>query len=97
MKTIIKNKSILVAVAILVLMVFFYKFFFQSERISVPNELSASSIGDDLLKIYAQLQKVTLDQSTFSSAEYLDLTDFTTSILPETTGRANPFDLIGRD
>lgn len=63
----------------------------------VPSELSASSVGDDLLKIFGELQKVTLDQAIFSAPDYLLLTDFSTSIPPQTTGRSNPFDIIGRD
>ena len=63
----------------------------------VPDELSASSIGNDLLKMHRELQGVAFDQTLFSSPGYLGLTDFSVSIPEQTTGRPNPFDVIGRD
>lgn len=76
---------------------FLYNIFFKSDTITAPSELSASSIGDDLLKIRRELQAVTLDQTLFSSPGYLLLDDFSTSIPQQITGRPNPFDIIGRD
>ena len=64
---------------------------------SISGESQVSGVGNDLLKIFDELQKVTLDQSLFSSSGYLELTDFSTSIAPQATGRTNPFDVIGRD
>ncbi|MDP3763105.1 MAG: hypothetical protein Q8Q92_00360 [bacterium] len=64
---------------------------------SVSGEPQASGVGNDLLKIFDELQKVTLDSSLFSSSGYLELTDFSTNITPQATGRTNPFDVIGRD
>ena len=76
-----------------------YQISVETYWLTVPvlSELSASSIGDDLLKIYGELQRITLDQAIFSSPRYLELTDFSTAIPPQTTGRPNPFDTIGRD
>jgi len=92
-----QNKGILVTIGIFIVVIFLYKIFFQSENVTIPSELSASSIGDDLLKIREELQTVTLDQSVFSFPGYLLLVDFSTSIPQQTTGRSNPFDIIGRD
>ncbi len=64
---------------------------------AISGGLQASGVGNDLLKIFDELQKVTLDQNLFSSPGYLELTDFSTSITPQATGRTNPFDVIGRD
>ena len=97
MKTLIKNKGILAVVAIFILVMFLYNLFFRSETIPVLDELSASSVGDDLLKVHKELEKVTLDQAILSSPSYLELIDFSTSIPPQATGRPNPFDIIGRD
>lgn len=97
MKTLSKNKGILAVVAILILTMYLYNLFFKSETTPAPNESSASSIGDDLLKMHGKLQKVTLDQSLFSSPGFLKLTDFSSSIPQQTTGRPNPFNVIGRD
>ena len=97
MEILTKNKGILAAIAFFVVAMFVYNLFFKSETITVPSELSASSIGDDLLKIRGELQKVTLDRTIFSSPGYLLLTDFSTAIPQQTAGRPNPFDIIGRD
>lgn len=83
--------------AVFIVVIFLYKFFFKSETITVPSELSAASIGDDLLKIRGELEKVTLDRAIFSSPGYLLLTDFSAAVQPQATGRPNPFNVIGRD
>lgn len=97
MKTLTKNKGILAIVAIFILVISIYNFFFKSEAIPIPSELSASSIGEDLIKIRSELQAVTLDQSLFSSPRYLELTDFSVAIPQQATGRPNPFNIIGQD
>ncbi len=97
MKTLAKNKSMLAVIALFILMIFLYNLFFKPETVSIPSALSASSVGDDLLKIHRTLQGVTLDQTLFSARGYLFLTDFSTNIPPQTVGRSNPFDIIGRD
>lgn len=97
MEILTKNKGTLAAIVIFILAIFLYNFFFKSETLLVPSELSASSIGDDLLKIRGELQKVTLNRSVFSSPGYLLLSDFSTAIPQQATGRPNPFNIIGRD
>jgi len=97
MKTLASNKGIIALVAFFSMVMFLYNVFFKSETITVPSESSASSIGDDLLKIRRELQAVTLDRTLFSSSGYLLLADFSTSIPQQITGRPNPFDIIGRD
>lgn len=97
MDTLTKNKGILSIIAVFILAMFLYNLFLKPIGIPISSELSVSSIGDDLLKLYGQLQAATLDQSIFSSPGYLGLTDFNVSIPEQTTGRPNPFDVIGRD
>lgn len=97
MKTLVKNKGILATIAVFILAMFLYNFFSASDALPVSIDLSAPSIGADLLQIYDKLQQVTLDQAVFSSAGYRELTDFSESIPPQPTGRPNPFDLIGRN
>ena len=97
MEILTKNKGILAAIAIFIVAILLYNLFFKSETLLVPSELSASSIGDDLLKIRGELQKVTLSRNIFSSPGYLLLSDFSTAIPQQTTGRPNPFNIIGRD
>jgi hypothetical protein len=97
MNMLTKNKGALLAVAIFILVMFLYNFLFKSEVISLPDESSASIVGDDLIKTFNELKAVTLDQSFFSSSKYLFLTDFSNSIPQQATGRSNPFNVIGRD
>jgi len=97
MNMIKQNKGTLIAIIIFIVAMFVYKLFFKSEAITIPSELPASSIGDDLIKIRGELQAVTLDRAIFSSPGYLLLTDFSTAIPQQPTGRPNPFDIIGRD
>jgi hypothetical protein len=81
----------------LILVFVVYKFFFQSEAITVPSEAEAVTIGEDLKELHAQITRVNFDQTIFSSPGYLGLTDFSTTIQPQPTGRPNPFNIIGRD
>ncbi|MFZ2484498.1 MAG: hypothetical protein WAX80_02305 [Minisyncoccia bacterium] len=97
MKTLIKNKIAISAVAIFILAMFLYNLFLKPSAVPPTSELSATSIGDDLLEIHKELQAVTLDRKVFSSTGYLSLVDFSTAIPQQTVGRSNPFNVIGRD
>ena len=97
MKTLAGNKGTIAAVAIFIMVMFLYNIFFKSETVPIPDELSASSIGNDLLKMRGELQAVALDQTLFSAPGYLFLTDFSVNIPQQPLGRTNPFNLIGRD
>jgi len=97
MKTILANKGIMALVGFFILAMFIYNLFFKPEVSSIPSELEASSIGNDLLKMHQDLKKVTFDQSLFSSPSYLLLNDFSVPIPQQAVGRPNPFNSIGRD
>lgn len=92
-----KNKGILIAVAVFIMVMLSYNLLFKSEAVSLPDKSSTVVIGEDLVKIFNQLQGVTLDQSFFSSAGYLLLKDFSNGVPQQATGRPNPFNVIGRD
>lgn len=97
MKTLLANKGILGIIAIFIIAMFIYNLLFKPETVSVPNELTASSVGNDLLKMHEDLKKITFDQTIFSSSGYLFLNDFSVDIPQQSVGRLNPFNLIGRD
>jgi hypothetical protein len=97
MDMITKNKGMLAIIAIFIVIMFLYNTFFRGEAIAVPSELEASTIGDDLIRLRQELEKVRLDQTIFFSSGYLLLNDFSTTVTPQQTGRPNPFDIIGRD
>lgn len=85
------------AVAIFIIAMFIYNLFFKSEIISVPDEASATSVGNDLIKLHDGLKGVTFDDTLFSSAGYVLLTDFNVDIPQQPTSRPNPFNTIGQD
>jgi len=97
MKTLTKNKGILLSAVLIILLMFAYSMFFDSGALPIPSEVTASSIGEDLIKTHTELQQVTLDQSLFTTPGYLLLIDFSTTIPVQPTGRPNPFNVIGRD
>lgn len=97
MKIITDNKGILGIVAIFIVIMFVYNIFFKSETSSVLSGSEAPTIGDELLQIRADLEKINFDRSLFASPGYLQLVDFSVSIPNQTIGRPNPFNVIGRD
>ncbi|HVT74859.1 MAG TPA: hypothetical protein VHD69_00325 [Candidatus Paceibacterota bacterium] len=52
---------------------------------------STNSVDSDLLATLRQLRKLKLDDSIFTSAAWLSLTDFGKVIPPQQPGRSNPF------
>ena len=97
MKSLTGNKQIVGAVIIFILAMVLYNIFLKDDPSLIPDEQVATSIGEDLLKIHAELQRVTFDQTLFSSQGYVGLIDFGIPIPQQATGRPNPFNLIGRD
>ena len=75
MKTLIENKGILVIIAIFIVVMFLYNTFFSTENVLIQEGLSSSGVGANLLEMSEKLQRVTLDQSIFSSNGYLLLND----------------------
>lgn len=91
------NKGILLVVVVFVLVMVLYKIFLRPDATLIPDEAVASNIGNDILKLKTELEKVNFDQSLFSSLGYLGLIDITVPIPGLPVGRPNPFDIIGRD
>jgi hypothetical protein len=97
MDTLKNNKGTLVAIVIFILAILSYNLLFKSDAVVLPSELTASNIGNDLIKMRAELQAVALSQEVFSSPGFLLLVDFSTDIPSQPIGRPNPFNIIGRD
>lgn len=91
------NKGILLVVVVFVLVMVLYKIFLRPDAALIPDEVAASNIGNDILNLKTELEKVNFDQSLFSSAGYLGLVDITVLIPELPVGRLNPFNIIGRD
>jgi len=97
MKSLEKNKGTLIAIVIFVLVIVVYNMFIKPGQISLPSEVEAVSVGEDLLKMAEQISAVNLDRSIFSDPNYLYLTDFSAQVPEDPIGRPNPFNVIGRD
>ncbi|MEK7177034.1 MAG: hypothetical protein AAB719_01960 [Patescibacteria group bacterium] len=97
MKTLSQNKTIIGAIAVFITLILLYNVFLKADPELIPDELAASTIGEDLIRTHAELQRVTLDTALFSSPNYQRLVDFNLTIPAQPTGRTNPFDIIGRD
>lgn len=95
MKTLQKNKGMLLAIALFIAVIFFYNSFFKGETMPAE-EASASAVGTDLVNLFNTLQAVSLTTDLFSSPAYRGLTDFSAEIPDQPVGRTNPFDPIGR-
>ncbi len=91
------NKGILMVVIIFVLVMVLYKIFLRPDTALIPDESLATSIGDDILSLRTELEKVNFDSTLFSTPGYLGLIDLTVSIPNLPVGRTNPFEVIGRD
>lgn len=95
MQAIAKNTRALGLAVLLILGLYLYNTYFTSE--SVPDTQSAATIGADLIKISENISKATLSRELFSAAGYRLLSDFSTALVAQPTGRPNPFAPIGQD
>ena len=82
---------------ILVLGFFLYNSFFSSDDIVLEQNPAQAAAAAELIKMSKDLESVNFKQDLFVSPGYRLLTDFSTPIPPEPSGRSNPFDLIGRE
>lgn len=95
MDTLIKNRGIIIVAIIVMLLMFGYKIFFGGADVS-ESEASDAPIGEDLLKISAELSQAALNQEILSEPRYMYLIDFSTVIPDQPRGRKNPFDVLGQ-
>jgi hypothetical protein len=95
MKDIANNKTVVMGVLICVLAFLLYKFFLKTEVL--PESVSSTQVGEQLLQVSANLSQTTLDRSLFTQPGFRLLSDFSTPIVEQPLGRPNPFAVIGRD
>lgn len=94
MKFLIKNKGTLVAVLVFVLVMAAFNYF---KADLIPVLAPQQNIGSDVVELFAVLENVNFTSDVFSSPLYRSLNDFSTALIPQPTGRSNPFNIIGRD
>jgi hypothetical protein len=104
MKSLEKNKSVVIAVIIFVMVMFAYRTFFKPADLppvdfgAFPAEVEANQVaGRELVELFNVLRSVTLRQELFASPLYRSLVDFSVELVPQQPGRSNPFAQIGND
>lgn len=98
MNFILKNRTMLMGLAAVVLAIGGY-YMFSGGSSDGEALLTTGSAGDaqseQLLQALSDLQTVTLDSSTFEDEVFLSLNDFGVSIPLQFVGRRNPFAPVG--
>jgi hypothetical protein len=100
MKYLEKNKSVVIAAILLVMVIFGYRTFFKTEESPVDVLLLESNgqnqeAGRQIVDLVSVIKSVTLSQDLFASPLYKSLNDFSVDLPSQSTGRSNPFAPIG--
>lgn len=96
MSSLFRNRFFLGLIILFVAGMFVYNSFLKSASAPASAQVALSA-GADLVKLSQELSNATLGQTLFSKPSYKMLIDFSLPIPTQTTGRANPFQIIGRD
>jgi len=94
MDTLIKNKTAIVALVILILGFLAYSILFSSDQVE---ETVTSGENTDILELSQELSNISFDQELFTSPGYMMLKDFSAELEAQPTGRSNPFGAIGQN
>jgi hypothetical protein len=93
MPTISRTTVVLIILGLLVVGAAVYLFFNQGELQSgvSADALPASGAEQRFLSLAAQLEPVAFDTEILSDSRFIELVDLRTAIVPEPTGRTDPF------
>ncbi|OHA92194.1 MAG: hypothetical protein A3J09_01790 [Candidatus Zambryskibacteria bacterium RIFCSPLOWO2_02_FULL_51_21] len=94
MNALLENKKAIVALVVLVLGFFIYSMVVGPQKTPTAGETSP---GEDLVKTAEKLSSINFDQALFKTSGYKSLIDWSPAVPAQPTGRANPFEVIGRD
>lgn len=89
-----RSTLIMAAIGILVLAAGIYLLFFRSEGETVVSEQipgAATEAETTFINLVAEIDPISFDTSVLSDPRYRALEDIGTTILPEATGRTDPF------
>ena len=90
-----KNMTTIGGAVILVLGVYVY-FTYFSAGTSAPLTASDNAVSGNLLATLGSLHTIKLDNSIFTNPVFVSLSDFGTTIPPQSSGRGNPFAPVGQ-
>jgi hypothetical protein len=94
-----KYKNLLIGVVVVVFLFMVYSYFFKED--SNPTLSSTVTAGattpadNQLLLLLADLKKIRLNDTLFGDQGFKNLQDFGLELVPEPSGRRNPFSPIG--
>lgn len=91
----IKAKTPIIIIVALLAVFFVYNTFFKKsepkELLSVKVESDNHELDGDFLPLLMSIRNISLDSKILNDEVYLSLVDFSQRIVPEDTGRQNPF------
>jgi hypothetical protein len=90
------NKGKIALVALLLLVGFLAYNYFLPKRAGAEDQLVSDApqgtlIGEDLLRVLDKIESIKLDKNIFADRTFLSLQDLSVDIVPQPTGRTNPF------
>ncbi len=87
--------NVLIAVVILIAVIGAGYFYATRDRAAEDLLLESSfdngAVDGDLLSALGKLRTITLDEAIFQNPVFMSLSDFSTTIEPQPSGRQNPF------
>ncbi len=96
-----KYKKALSIVAIIAVAFFGYVMFRDTDSsssvLTSQNLSTLGAVDNELLSLLINLRSITLDDSLFDDPAFRGLIDFGQQLVPEPTGRQNPFLPVGSD
>lgn len=96
-----KYKTLLIVLVVVIVAFIGYTMFFDGgDSSNVLTSQSAVTRGggdNELLILLINLKSITLDESLFGDEAFRSLIDFGQELVPEPTGRQNPFAPVGSD
>jgi len=99
MSSLSKNKTVVYALVIFILLILGYNYFIKSGQEAALESVTAEDIGNDVVQLHESLQAVTLDPKVFSRPEYKSLIDWAPRLAAQSSDaykRPNPFAPIGQ-
>lgn len=93
-----RKNLITIAAAALVVLGGGYYFFFMADDSSetvIPGGAPASAAEISFIELAGKLDSIAFDTTILSSPHFLALVDIRTAVLPEPTGRTDPFGALG--
>lgn len=88
-----KSNIILAVIAGLTLVaaIYYYGFYNKDNGPAVVETAPASAAELDFVNLVGQIDSISFDTSIFSDPRFMALTDIHTIVVPETSGRRDPF------